>query len=127
MNLQNRMTLKAQEQPQLRDTEQEKKQVCSRSERRSIIKILKSSIKMVLGLDCFGFMARKAPESSKQPEAEDARKKKDAAEEAASREASREASENKGEKAEEKNKKGIGTGAPLVVPHFPSCSTPALI
>ena len=35
-----------------------------------------SSIKMVLGLDCFGFMARKAPESSKQQEAEDARKKK---------------------------------------------------
>ncbi|EES16805.1 hypothetical protein SORBI_3008G066800 [Sorghum bicolor] len=78
---------------------------------------------MVLGLDCFGFMARKATESSKQPEAEDARKKKDAAEEAASREAS----ENMGEKAVEKNKKGIGTGAPLVVPHFPSRSTPALI
>ena len=82
-----------------------------------------SSIKMVLGLDCFGFMARKAPESSKQQEAEDARKKKDATEEAASREAS----ENKGEKAVEKNKKGRGTGSPVVVPHFPSRSTPALI
>ncbi|CAD6341933.1 unnamed protein product [Miscanthus lutarioriparius] len=58
-----------------------------------------SSIKMVLGLDCFGFMARKAPESSKQQEAEDARKKKDATEEAASQEAS----ENKGEKAVEMN------------------------
>ncbi|CAD6268132.1 unnamed protein product [Miscanthus lutarioriparius] len=77
---------------------------------------------MVLGLDCFGFMARKAPESSKQQEAGDAKKKKDAAEEA-----SREASENKGEKAVEKNKKGRGTGSPVVVPHFPSRSTPALI
>ena len=59
---------------------------------------------MVLGLDCFGFMARKAPESSKQQEAGDAKKKKDAAEEA-----SREASENKGEKAVKKTKKGRGT------------------
>ena len=81
------------------------------------------SIKMVLGLDCFGFMARKASESSKKQEAGDARKKKDASEEAASREAS----ENKDAKAVEKNKEGRGTGAPLVVPHFPSRSTPALI
>jgi hypothetical protein len=77
---------------------------------------------MVFGLDCFGFMARKASES-KQPEAVDARKKKDATDE----EASREASENKGEKAVEKNKKGRGTGPPLVVPHFPCRSTPSLI
>ena len=60
---------------------------------------------MVLGLDCFGFMARKAPESSEQQEAEDARKKKDATEAAAFREAS----ENKGEKAVKKTKKGRGT------------------
>lgn len=78
---------------------------------------------MVLGFDCFGFMAKKAPKSSKQQEAGDERKKDDAAEEAASREAS----ENKGEKAIEKNKKGTGTRAPLVLPHFPRCSTPALI
>lgn len=78
---------------------------------------------MVLGFDCFDFMAKKAPESSKQQEAGDERKKDDTTEEATSREAS----ENKGEKAVEKNKKGRGTGAPLVLPHFPRRSTPALI
>lgn len=83
---------------------------------------LKLTIKMVLGLDCFGFMARKAPESSKQQEAGDAQKK-EGTEEAAPPEAS----ENKGEKAVEKNKKGRGTGPPLVVPHFPRRSTLALI
>jgi hypothetical protein len=80
-------------------------------------------MKMVLGLDCFGFMARKAPESSKQPEAGDARKKKDATEEASSREAS----ESKVEKAVEKNKKGRGKGPPIVVPHFPHRSPHAFI
>ncbi|OEL27817.1 hypothetical protein BAE44_0011170 [Dichanthelium oligosanthes] len=73
---------------------------------------------MVLGLDCFGFMARKASK-----EAGDAMKQKDAAEEASPK-----AGEKKGEKTvEKKSKKGKDTGAPLVVPHFPQRSTPGLL
>nr|TKW07149.1 hypothetical protein SEVIR_7G288800v2 [Setaria viridis] len=80
---------------------------------------------MVLCLDCFGYMARKASKSSTHQEAGDKMKQKDVAEE----EASPKAGEKKGEKTVEKSKKGKekDTGAPLVVPHFPQRSTPGLL
>ncbi|CAL4903854.1 unnamed protein product [Urochloa decumbens] len=78
---------------------------------------------MVLGLDCFGFMARKASQSSTQQEAGDAGKQKDVVEEASPK-----AGEKKGDKAVDKKiKQGKDTGAPLVVPHFPQRSTPGLL
>ncbi|PUZ63231.1 hypothetical protein GQ55_3G051700 [Panicum hallii var. hallii] len=77
---------------------------------------------MVLGLDCFGFIARKASNSSTQKEDGDTMKQKenDVAKEASSPKAG----EKKGGKAVEKSK---DTGAPLVVPHFPQRSTPGLL
>ena len=76
---------------------------------------------MVLGLDCFGFMARKASKSSTQKEDGDTMKQKnDVAEEA-----SLKAGEKKGDRTVEKKSKD--TGAPLVVPHFPQRSTPGLL
>uniref|UniRef100_A0A0A9B8X1 Uncharacterized protein n=1 Tax=Arundo donax TaxID=35708 RepID=A0A0A9B8X1_ARUDO len=79
---------------------------------------------MVLGLDCLGFIERKASKSSNLQEAGDAMKQKDAAEEASSK-----ACEKKGEKAaeEEKSKMGKDSGAPHVVPHFPHRCTPGLL
>ncbi|CAL5097951.1 unnamed protein product [Urochloa decumbens] len=75
---------------------------------------------MVLGLDCFGFMARKASKTSKQ---QDASKQKGMAEEASPK-----AGEKRGGKAvDKKSQKGKDTGAPLVVPHFPQRSTPGLL
>ncbi|KAF8658078.1 hypothetical protein HU200_059543 [Digitaria exilis] len=76
---------------------------------------------MVLGLDCFGLMARKVSKSSGQKEAGDAMKQKDAAEEASPK-----AEEKKGDKAVEQKSKE-DTRAPLVVPHFPQRSTPGLL
>lgn len=77
---------------------------------------------MVLGLDCFGYMARKASKLSTEQEAGTKVKQKDVAEEA-----SLKAAEKKGEKTVEKSRKGKDTGAPLVVPHFPQRSTPGLL
>ena len=76
---------------------------------------------MVLGLDCFGFMTRKASKSSTQKEDGDSMKQK---ENDVAEEASPKAGEKMGDKAEEKSK---DTGAPLVVPHFPQRSTPGLL
>jgi len=85
------------------------------------ISTYKFRIKMVLGLDCFGFMARKASKSSTQKEDGDTMKQKnDVAEEASPK-----AGEKKGDRTVEKKSKD--TGAPLVVPHFPQRSIPGLL
>ncbi|KAF8726373.1 hypothetical protein HU200_019835 [Digitaria exilis] len=77
---------------------------------------------MVLGLDCFGLMAKKVSKSSRQKEAGDTMKEKDAAEEASPK-----ADEKNGDKAVERKSKKEDTRAPLVVPHFPQRSTPGLL
>ena len=77
---------------------------------------------MVLGLDCFGFMARKASKSSTQKEDGDSMKQK---ENDVAEEASPKAGEKKGDRTVEKKSKD--TGAPLVVPHFPQRSIPGLL
>jgi type IV secretory pathway VirJ component len=92
--------------------------VCSTSERGDSYINTSSRIKMVLGLDCFGYMARKASKLSTEQEVGTKVKQKDVAEEASLKAA---------EKKAEKSKKGKDTGAPLVVPHFPQRSTPGLL
>jgi len=79
---------------------------------------------MVLGLDCFGFMERKASKSSTQKEDGDSMKQK---ENDVAEEASPKAGEKMGDKAEEKKSKDTG-GSPCCTSFSSAFYTwPALI